>query len=346
MARTRERESGMGLLPRMEAIVGKTVTSYRYHPVQGKPIGLGRDRAAAIRRVLDLEGRAPGTGTLRWVWEKYRANKRFLKLAQATRDDYEQCWLAIGPILGGMRMPDITAPVIARYVRVEREDAPSRANHEKALLSNLCAMGIDLGACETNPAKHVRPNDTESHTEAPAPALLAGFLAWVARQTPQRRLIGLAARYASLGGSRKVEFLDLAWPQVDFDAGEIRVKRAKQRGKKRGLVVDVITISRAMRACLDELVVLREPDCLYVFPTRDGRAYTDRGFKTLWQRVMMKAIAEGIVPVDARFTFHDLRAYYATQHKVRLGKLPDLHKNPATTASVYDRNEEVTRRAL
>lgn len=345
MSKTRERESGVGLLPRMEAIVGKTVTSYRYHPVKGKPIGLGRDRAEAIRKVLDLEGRAPDTGTLRWVWTKYKASKRFLRLAEATRADYEQCWKAIDPVLGSLSMPSITAPVVARYVRVEREAAGSRANHEKALLSNLFAAGIDLGACETNPAKNVRPNETESRTEAPAAALLADFLAWVAKQTPQRRLIGLAARYASLGGSRKVEFLDLAWPQVDLDAGEIRTKRAKQRGKKRGEVVDVIAISRGMRACLDELAALREPDCLYVFPTRDGHAYTDHGFKTLWQRVMIKAIAEGIVPAASRFTFHDLRAFYVTEHKRLRGKLPDLHKNAATTAAVYDRNEEVVRRA-
>ena len=70
MGRRRERISGMGLLPRMEAIVGKTVTSYRYHPVEGKPIPLGRDRQEAIRRVLDLEGKAPDAGSLRWVWDK------------------------------------------------------------------------------------------------------------------------------------------------------------------------------------------------------------------------------------------------------------------------------------
>ena len=101
-----------------------------------------------------------------------------------------------------------------------------------------------------------------------------------------------------------------------------------------------------MRECLDELAALRTPDCLYVFPTRDGRAYTDRGFKTLWQRIMLKAMSEGVVPRDARFTFHDLRAFYVTQHKLQRGSLPDLHKNPATTAGTYDRSEEVKRTAL
>jgi integrase len=53
-----------------------------------------------------------------------------------------------------------------------------------------------------------------------------------------------------------------------------------------------------------------------------------------------------VLPKEARFTFHDLRAYYATQHKSERGTQPDLHKNPETTARVYDRNKVVRRSAL
>lgn len=347
MGRKRERESGMGLLPRMEARVGKRATTYRYHPVGGKPINLGQDRIEAIRKVLDLLGQAPDTGTLRWVWGKYTESRRFLRLADATRDDYAQCWAAIEPVLGNMQIARITAPIVARYVRIEREEAPVRANREKSLLSNLFAHGIDLGACAENPAKHVRPNEEEPRTEAPPPELLARFLAWVAEQTPQRRIVGLAAEYASLAGNRKVEFLDLAWPQIDEEAGIIRIKRAKQRGKKRGDVVEEIAISPALANCLGRLKTIRPGrECLYVFPTRDGNAYTARGFKTLWGRVVLAAIEAKVITADSRFTFHDLRAFYATQHKQQSGALPDLHKNPETTARVYDRAKIVKRRAI
>lgn len=47
-----------------------------------------------------------------------------------------------------------------------------------------------------------------------------------------------------------------------------------------------------------------------------------------------------------RFTFHDWRAWFATEHKRRTGQLPDLHKDPGTTARVYDRNKIVRRKAL
>lgn len=344
--RTRDRESQKGLLPRMEARVGKKATTYRYHPIGGKPINLGQDRDEAIRKVLDLNGAAPDTGTLAWVWGKYKESRRYLRLADATRTDYAQCWEAIKPVLGKMQIARITAPIVARYVRIERQNAATRANREKALLSNLFAHGIDLGVCESNPAKQVRPNEEEPRTEAPEPELLARFLAWVGQQTPQRRIVGLAAEYASLAGNRKAEFLDLAWPQVDDDAGIVRVKRAKQRGKKRGEVIEEITITPALRACLDKLKAIRPGrECLYVFPTRDNNAYTARGFKTLWQRIVLAAIEAKVIDQASRFTFHDLRAFYATQHKVETGQLPDLHKNPETTARVYDRTKIVRRSA-
>lgn len=344
MGRTRERESGMGLLPRMEAIVGKRATSYRYHPKGSKPIPLGTDRVEAIRKVLDLLGRAPDTGTVKWVWEKYKAHPRFLKRAESTRDDYEQCAVQVLAVLGAMPIAAVDTAIVTRYVHVERADAPSRANHEKALLSNLFTMGVLLGVCNSNPAKEVPPHETEPRTEAPDALVLARFLRWVATQTPQRRIVGLAARYASLAGNRKVEFLDLVWPQIG--EGAIRIKRAKQRGKKRGEVIEEIAISPSLQACLDELRALRRNDCLYVFPTRGNNAYTARGFKTLWQRIVVKAIADKVIPAEARFTFHDLRAYYATAHKEQTGELPDLHKNRETTARVYDRSKVVKRSAI
>lgn len=366
----------MGLLPRMEARVwsnGKTVT-YRYRPADGsKPINLGTDRVAAIRQVLDLTQRREGTGTLRWVWERYTDEgtprhpkvTRWTKLTQGTRDDYRTAWRQIEAVFGDMQISLITSTDVARYVHVERADAPRRADIEKSVLSRLFGHGIKLGVCTVNATIGVEPHGSEPRTQAVDPALLTKFLAWIAKQSPQRRIIGMGAEYASLAGNRKVEFLDLCWPQVERapaderakilagttvgQLGEIRVKRAKQRGKKRGEVIEVIEITPLLNDLLDRLDALREErgvDCLYVFPTRDNMAYSARGFKTLWQRCVLAAIEDKVITAEDRFTFHDLRAYYATVHKQQSGALPDLHKNPETTARVYDRNKEVKRSAL
>jgi integrase len=351
MSRPRDRSSAEGLLPRMEARPwsdGITV-SYRYHPVGGKPIALGTDKAAALQKVLDLTGKRDTYGTLRWVWEQYQEAARWLKLAEGTRKDYELAWRQIDRILGDAHIATLTSPLIARYVHIERKDSPRRADIEKSLLSRLFGHGIKLGVCSVNATIGVEPHGSEPRTEAPKRYVLAGFLAWIEQQTDQRQIIGMAAEYASLAGSRRIEFLDLSWPQVDEVAGVVRTKRAKQRGKKRGEVIELVEITPKLQALLDRLKAVRAArglDCLYVFPTRGNNAYTARGFATLWQRCVAAAIEAKVIEAGERFTFHDLRAYYATVHKADRGELPDLHANPGTTARVYDRNKEVKRRAL
>lgn len=350
MGRLRTSAAGKGLLDRMQARVwanGKTV-SYRYHPVIGNPIALGTDRMAAIRKVLDLLGNSEILGTLKWVWEKFtdeeRPPPRWKKLTNASRLDYQQAWKQLDKVFGKMQISHIDATMVARYVHIERADAPKRANTEKALLSNLFGHGIKLGACTVNATIGVEPHQLEARTEAPADFVLAKFLGWLAQQTPQRRIIGMAAEYASLAGNRKVEFLPLTWPQIDRKTKVIRTIRAKQRGKKREQIVEIVNIGPELDALLNRLEAVRpERECLYVFPTRDGNQYTDHGFKTLWQRCVLEAIEKKILSTETRFTFHDLRAYYASKHKRDRGVLPDLHANPETTARVYDRNKEVGR---
>lgn len=350
MNRPRDRESSKGLLPRMEARPRKNGQyTYRYHPLGGKPINLGGDRQAALQKVLDMTGRSSDEGTLNSLWRLYQDTPNWKRLADATRHDYQDCALKLLPVFGEAHAGAIRPADIARYLRVERADAPVRANREAALLSNLLNLAVERGDIDANPCRQVRRNTEQPRTSAPAAELLTTFSEWMAKQTPQRRIIGMMAEYASLAGSRRMEFLDLSWPQIDEVQKVVRTKRGKQRGGKRGEVIELVEITPKLQALIDRLKLLRAErgvDCLYVFPTRDNNAYTDRGFKTLWARTMADAISEAVLSKADRFTFHDLRAYYTTQHKKERGALPDLHANPATTARVYDRNKEVKRRAL
>jgi integrase len=347
MGRARDRSSAEGLLPRMEARPwsdGKTV-SYRYHPAGGRPMALGTDRDAALRRVLDLNGQSDRHGTLGWVWEQWLAGARWQRLAAGTQADYRLAWKQIDKRLGHLQAAAITAPMVARYVHVERAGSPRRADIEKALMSNLFKHAIRLGVGTTNPTVGVEPHGSEASDVMPQTLVLKAFLDWLEPQTPQRKVLAYAAEFASLVGSRQVEFLDLSWTQVDRAAGVIRLKRAKQRGKKRGEVIEVVKIQPRLAALLDQIAALNR-DCLYLFPNEDNNAYSARGFKTLWQRCVKAAIAAKVMRAEDRFNFHALRRYYATMHKAATGSLPDLHANRDVTARVYDASREVGRSSL
>jgi len=348
MNRPRKVKEGKGLLDRMEARPRKDgLVTYRYRPAGARPINLGTDRLKAIQRVLDMLGMGDNIGMICRLWEQYQETNDWRKLSNGTRTDYAQCSTPLLKVFSETKASEIRATDVARYLRVERKNAPVRANREVALLSNLINLAIERGEAEANPCRQVRRNTEQPRSKAPDPTALATFLEWLSNQGPQRRIIGLAAEYASVAGSRKVEFLDIVRPQVDRKAKVIRTKRAKQRGIKRGEIIEEIEITPRLADLLDRIDALhaaQDRDCLYLFPNRHGSHYTAAGFKAMWGKVMNAALKEKVVA--ERFTFHDLRAYYATTHKAQRGSLPDLHANPAITARVYDRSRIVKRKAL
>jgi hypothetical protein len=115
----------------------------------------------------------------------------------------------------------------------------------------------------------------------------------------------------------------------------IRLRRAKQRDDE----APVITVSPELSGLLQSMRRVS-----------GGGPYKERAFKTAWARPMNEATdADAGPPVrtdSLRFTFHDLRSFYATKHRRIHCALPDHHANPATTAHVYDSSREVKRRAL
>jgi integrase len=137
-----------------------------------------------------------------------------------------------------------------------------------------------------------------------------------------------------------VEFLALQVPQIDMQAGEIRLMRAKQHGGTKR--AENITMGPAMLDLAKRLLQLPRPETsLHVFINQHGSPLTESGFTTGWQRAMVEGLETKVI--SRRFAFHDLRAYYTTQHKARYGALPELHASSATTARVYERSKVSTR---
>ena len=153
----------------------------------------------------------------------------------------------------------------------------------------------------------------------------------------------MVAEYASLSGNRKIETLAIKKDQIDFKNAIIRTQRAKQRGWK--IKTDLIEITPKMEALLLKIPSLSR-NSNNLFPTMKNTRYTSSDFRTMWNKCILDAIKHGIMNESERFTFHDLRAYYTTPHKLQSGTLPDIHANPATTARIYERSGQSKRSAL
>lgn len=345
MNRPRDRASAAGLLPRMEARPwsdGKTIT-YRYHPVGGKPINLGTDKAAAVRLVAELSGQADDGGTINRLWQQYQQTPEWRSLKERTQADYADYSVKLLAVFGDVPAAAITAPDVSRYLRVERAEAPVRANREVALLGNLIALAIQRGEAEHNPCRggQVPRNKERPRTVAPEAADIQALVLYAEGKGGQWRIITMGAEFAALAGPRQMEFLPLYW--THFGTDEVRLRRGKQR--KGVEKIERVKVSPALLALRDRLqAVARDGKVGVVFPNRQGNAYTSSGFAAMWGKLMREAMAAGVI--NKRFTFHDLRAYYTTQHQEQTGALPNLHASPATTAKVYERSGVAKRNAL
>lgn len=340
--RQRDRHSGLGLLPRMQARPRSDgLTTYRYKPIYGPWVNLGTDKTEAIRKALELNNESPDRGTVNHLWKLYQDSADWKALSDASRTDYTQSSKQLLKTFGMASPSDITPQSCARYLRVERAAAPVRANREMALLSNLMNVAVERGDLLANPCKQVRRNKERPRKTAPEPETLVAFLEWARKRPGQAQVLAGMAEFAALAGNRRIEFRTLSWAQVGET--EVRLIRGKQRDGN--VIVEVISISPALQSLLARMRALAKDDRLgAVFPNLAGNAYTDSGFKGMWNKLVLKALKEKAIAT--RFTFHDLRAYYVTQYKQQRGALPDLHANPGTTARIYDRSKTVNRSGL
>lgn len=346
MIRPRDRASSRDLLPCMEARPWKDGKTYTYRILaHGKWVNLGTDRVEAIRRALDINERHDDMGTIGRLWEQYKDSTWWADIKPRTQKDYAAYSRPLLKVFGEMPASAITAPMVARYLRIERKDAPVRANREIKLLSILIAFAIERGEATMNPCRDrsVRFNKERPKTSLPDMADVAAIADFAAtKASKQYRLLALAAKFAAFAGPRQMEFLPLAWPA--FTEVEARWPRGKQR-LGAPVVMERVAVGPELLAVRAELLEFQRSPLGPVFPNRSGNAYTGAGFGCMWRKLIAEMRDKGLLAGE-RFTFHDLRAWYSTEHKRQTGNHADLHADTRTTARVYERSKEAKRNAL
>ncbi len=110
-------------------------------------------------------------------------------------------------------------------------------------------------------------------------------------------MLALMAEFAALAGSRRAEFLDLQIPQIDMQAGVIRLMRAK---RARGQQEERTSSSGpAMECSARRLLALPRPDTsMHVFLNQQGNPLSGIRVTTGWQRAMVACTARRCNPTQ------------------------------------------------
>lgn len=319
--------------------------AYRYKLASGAYVALGADQRGrplsglheAKRRALEIEAGPVDFDTIAGVARRYFASPMFAALAERTKRDYlDYCWPQLERRFGHMTPDALRAADVARYLRVERADAPVRANREVALLSTLFQFAIEAGEATGNPCRQVRRNKERPRTHVPEPEHIEAFVRYAEAKGESSLVVALLGLAVAFGGARRAEILAATQSAVT-EAG-LRLREQKTTGGKEYL----IEWGPQLRAAIERALELaRRRGSIYLFPNRAGVPYTEAGFKAMWSKIMADYVAAG----GTRFRAHDLRAYFVTR-KLEAGENPETHIDPATTRRVYDRRRTVRRGGL
>jgi integrase len=177
------------------------------------------------KKGIDLKGERQTLEQFLTTWMEETAKP---KLRPSTIKSYESyIRLHIVPQLGGTTLGDLTAQDVQRFLngRTKAGLSPRTVQYIRAILRAALGQALRWGYVERNVAAlasppRQKPKQIATLTADDAAALMAF--------TEDDRLGTLFAA-ALYTGMRQGELLGLRWPDVDLDAGALRVRQAVQK---------------------------------------------------------------------------------------------------------------------
>jgi len=333
----RKRQSRFDLPPRVYEHHG----SYWYRPRYDKPINLGKDLPLAKLKWAELEDPANERGSLASLLDWYLSAVAPKKAPRTYADNLKEAvFLKRG--LGHIPFRELRPHHVAHYRDARAQDAPVRANREKALLSHVFTKAIELGWVDVNPCAGVKRN-TESKRERYIEDEEFWKVYNLAERSVQRMMI-LIYRTA-----QRPEDLLKCGPgnikKVRSGDAEIKVLRITQG--KTGATVDV-RIEGDLQDLVNECLLGKIVHSHFVH-TRQGKRYTYSGITSMFTRYVKTSLV-----LD--FGMYDLKGKAATdmyRSNVPLEQIQHLlgHKSITTTEryikarmpSLVDSNKVVMR---
>ena len=307
---------------RIEIDRGRTLTGKRdryYETVTGsKKQAQARDRE--LRRLLDtgIEIEPSKLTVEEWL-DQWIRNYAQPAVSARTLATYKETVAIFTASLGSVRLRDLRPEhiqaTIVSYLASGRTNRTAQKHF--VVFKGALRRAVRLGLLYRNPADAVeppRPKRTEMRTAD------VETLTRVLEQCEQddlRRIIYIAVQT----GLRAGELLGLTWSDVDWEHGQIGIRRARNSFEASGFAEPKARSRRSLAVSQGTLDVLREQraaqkeqwlalggrwsDRDLIFPRRDGSAETVDNLSNRWGSLRDRLGLEGL-------RFHDLRHTSAT----------------------------------
>ncbi len=251
----------------------------------------------------------------RWLAESVKPRVRPM-----THRGYEQLVrLHLIPQLGRVTLDKLTPDLIEAFQNHELAAglAPNTVRYSRAVLRSACRQAVRWGYLTRNPVELTDPPKVERFELQPLGQLEARALLTAVAGDRLEALYTVALTM----GLRQGEALGLRWQDIDFDAGQLRVRHQLQRVERRLTLVPTKTDRSRRTLALPAATVVslrahrqrqaRELGALpgptsFVFTTGKGTPLEARNVVRYFKAMLRKA------SLPATVRFHDLRHSAAT----------------------------------
>jgi integrase len=274
----RHRTRNKHLPPRMYLRAGRY---YWIGHVDGKRpcIALGDDYVTALLRWREIEGQCDGAHTVAQIVDRHCA---VADVTPATRKGYIAQSATLKRAFEGFAAIDVRPQHIRQYL--DRRPATA-GKREIALLSAAWNGARQAGLIDLpNPCEGVRgkprKRQTRVSTSAEETALTAGSYQ-----------MAVIVELALLTGLRQTDLRQLTLDTIQDDGLHVTPSKT---ARKTGVSLR-FDWTPALRACIARAKLLRRRNgSPYLFPTREGTAYTVDGFQAMWRAHCKRAGVEGL----------------------------------------------------
>lgn len=285
---------------------------------------------ADLHRLIEelAQSSGPARGTIEWLQEKFTASDQWKALAPATQRDYAACLLTLQRIktrLGGtvaeLQVDRLRRVDLQQLVDKIATDRPALANHVKRWLGRLFAWGMQRGHMHdrTNPAHGLDAARERKRRRLPSADVYVRMLQYA--RDNHTDYLWIAMELAYLLRLRGIEVVTLTDAHVSPEEG---IHTNRRKGSRDSLV----QWSPRLRAAHDAALArrkriwaarkvpmpLRNTDRRLLVNDR-GQPLNRRALSTLWQTMMVSAVAKGIITDAERFGAHDLKRKGITETK-------------------------------
>jgi site-specific recombinase XerC len=266
--------------------------------------------------------------SLEWLCEQYHASHVFKALAERTQKDYEaQRQIAIslptklGQPLGKLDYARLETHHFQRIVDVVAGNGtPTKANHLARYLKLIYSWAVRRGFTTSNPVKGVKGAKERKRRRLPPPATMTALIQMAytgGHLKPHTEgscppYLWAVADLAYLCRLRGIEVITLRESHALAEG----IKTNRRKGSRD----NIVAWTPRLRAAYEWLIARRDfiwkekrlpvpirADDRPIVVAEGGASLKKSSLDSAWQRLIQRALRDGVITPDERFSLHDLK---------------------------------------